>query len=229
MLLSKIKHAHDGLTSTQILNLLLTYGRTLASPLALAFVTTSTIDSWDQPITFIIIKMPAQYLPYAIIFITLIICGPQSALIEITGVAAALLYNLLTGNYPSSGIKRNLISTPGWMKKVFGTQTMVERPYGTVSMPGVTGEAAWGLDLSWKRFGPGRTLGGEGSRAEMQRPKGFVLAALVIGTFFVLCAIFGFLFMYNAPDSWLSSVGVHRLSSGMIGVGDKTATSTTGK
>ena len=36
---------------------------------------------------------------------------------------------------------------------------MVERPYGTVSMPGVAAEAAWGLDMSWRRFGPGAYVG----------------------------------------------------------------------
>ncbi|CZR60115.1 related to F-LANa protein [Phialocephala subalpina] len=205
-----------------ILNLLITSGHALASSLAMSFITTSVRDSWGQPITLIVLKMPAQYLPYAILFLTLIICSPQAAFIQATGLVAAHLYDLLTGLYPSSGIKRNLIVTPGWVKKMFGTQSVVERPYGTVST-GVAGQAAWGLDLSWQKFGPGRTLGGENSSAERQRPRGFVLAAMVMGTFLLVCGFSGFLFLYGAPDGWFSGVDVDRLSSGISRSGDKTA------
>lgn len=88
---------------------------------------------------------------------------------------------------------------------MFGTQEVVGRPYGTVTT-GVAGQAAWGLDLGWQRFGPGRTLGGdlEGS-AERQRPRGWVLAAMVAGAFVMLCAFLGFLFMQHGSDGWLAS------------------------
>ncbi|KAG0650832.1 cDerlin-2 [Hyphodiscus hymeniophilus] len=191
-----------------------------AGALALAFITSAIRDSWDQPITFIIVKMPAQYLPWAILLLTLIIGGPQSAMIQATGLAAAYVYDFCTGLYPGLGVKRNLVTTPGWMKKVFGTQSMVERPYGTVST-GVTGKAAWGLDMSWKRFGPGRTLGEEDSSADGQRPKGLVLAAMVMGGFLVVCGLLGYFFvMYGVADDWSSGVDVGSLAR----VGDKTAT-----
>ncbi len=83
---------------------------------------------------------------------------------------------------------------------------MVERPYGTVST-GVARKAAWGLDLSWQRFGPGRTLGGGGSGAERQRPTGFVLATMVMGGFFVLCGLCGFLYLNEGPHDWFAGVG----------------------
>jgi Derlin-2/3 len=90
---------------------------------------------------------------------------------------------------------------------------VVERPYGTVSMPG--GEAAWGLDLSWRRFGPGRTLGGAGVRTESQRPGGFLLAAMVTGGFLVVCGLLAYLFLLNGiPDGWFSGVDVGRLQVG---------------
>jgi Derlin-2/3 len=109
---------------------------------------------------------------------------------------------------------------------MFGSQNVVERPYGTVSMPGVAGKAAWGLDMSWRRFGPGRTLGGEGSSTERQRPRGCVLTAIIMGGFVVVCGILGFLFvLYGAPDGWLSGVDTGRLASGTPRFGDNTATS----
>lgn len=222
------KHTND-LTTTQILNLLITSGHALACALALSFVTTSIRDSWEQPVTLIILQMPSQYLPYALLLLTLIVDSPKAAFIQATGLVAAYLYDLLTGLYPNFGIKRNLITTPVWLKKMFGTQTVVERPYGTVSMPGVTGKAAWGLDMSWQRFGPGRTLGGEGSSAERQRPKGFILAVIVMSGFLVVCGFLGFFFLYGAPDGWFSAVDVGRLSSGISRSGDKTVTSRAAK
>jgi len=94
------------------------------------------------------------------------------------------------------------------VKKIFGTQDVVDRPYGTV-LTGAQGEQAWGLDLSWKRFGPGRTLGGEGSGAETrrQRPTGLTLAVMVTVGFIVVCACLGFWFVLNgapSPQDWFS-------------------------
>ncbi|KAL5321529.1 hypothetical protein ACEPPN_009488 [Leptodophora sp. 'Broadleaf-Isolate-01'] len=203
-----------------ILNLFITSGQALASPLVLSFITTSVRDTWDQPITLFILTMPCQYLPYAFLLLTLILAGPQAALIQGTGLAAAHLYDLLTGLYPSSGIERNFLPTPTWLMKVFGTQDVVSRPYGTV-VTGATGKAAWGLDLSWKRFGPGRTLGGEGAGAEAERPKGLVLAAIVMGVFLVVCGISGYLFVYGTPG-WASGVDSGQLPGGTSHVGDGT-------
>jgi len=78
------------------------------------------------------------------------------------------------------------------------------------------GEAGWGLDLSWQRFGPGRTLGGEGSSVERQRPRGAVLAVLVMGGFVLLCCFLGLLFVvHGQPDGWFSGVGLGGLTRGM--------------
>ncbi len=211
------------LTAAQLLNLLITSGHVLASPLALSFITTSTRDTWDQPLTFIVLKIPSQYLPYALLLLTLILISPHAALIQATGLAAAYLYDFSTGLYPNFGIKRNLISTPAWLKKIFGTQTTVDRPYGTLSLPG-TGEPAWGLDLGWQRFGPGRTLGGEGSSAGRQRPRGCVLAVMVMGGFVVILGLVGFFLVpYGDLGVWFPSVDVGRLASGRFG--DKSVTS----
>lgn len=169
--------------------------------------------------TFIVIKMPSQYFPYVYLLFSLIVCGPQTAIVQATGLAAAHLYDLLGGLYPSSGIKRNLISTPDWVKRMFGTQSVIERPYGSVFMPtsrtGATGEAAWGLDLSWKRFGEGRRLGGEGeSSLPSQRPKGWVLAVIGLAAYIIICGLLGFFFFLNGvPDGWASVISNGKSSS----------------
>jgi Derlin-2/3 len=99
---------------------------------------------------------------------------------------------------------------------MFGTQGVTERPYGTVFAPanaaGATGQAAWGLDLSWRRFGEGRRLGGEGeSSVVRQRPKGLILAAIVMVGFVVICGLLGFLFLlHGAPDGWFMAGGAGR-------------------
>ncbi|PVH89198.1 hypothetical protein DL98DRAFT_508309 [Cadophora sp. DSE1049] len=201
-----------------ILNLLITSGSVLASSLALSFITTSVRDTWDQPITLFILTMPCQYLPYAFLLLTLILAGPQAALIQGSGLIAAHLYDLLTGLYPSTGVERNLLPTPGWMMKVFGTQDVVNRPYGT-AVTGATGKAAWGLDLSWKRFGPGRTLGGEGAGAEAERPKGLVLAVIVMGCFLLVCSVSGYLFVYGTPG-WAPVVDGNPVPGSTSHVGD---------
>ncbi|TVY71328.1 Derlin-1.2 [Lachnellula suecica] len=200
-----------------LLNLCIVSGQVFASAIAVSFITTWTREAWGQPIILVFVRIPAQYLPYGLLLSTLILWSPEAAMIEATGLVAAHLYDLLTGLYPASGIKRNFITTPGWVNKMFGTQHVVERPYGTVWMPRVAGETAWGLDMSWKRFGPGRTLGGEGASVERQRPKGLILAAMVMGGFLVLCCIVGLLFLrYGDPSGWFSNVP---LSSGSEEVG----------
>jgi Derlin-2/3 len=104
---------------------------------------------------------------------------------------------------------------------MFGTQGVTQRPYGTVFAPstgsGTAGEAAWGLDLSWRRFGEGRRLGGEGeSSGVRQQPRGLVLAAMVMAGFVVICGLLGFLFyLHRAPDGgWSTAIDVAGLLSG---------------
>ncbi|CZT41653.1 related to F-LANa protein [Rhynchosporium secalis] len=182
-------------------------GHALASPLAMSLITTCVRDTWDVPITLFIVTMPCQYLPYAFLLLTLVLSGPQAALIQATGLAAAHLYDLLSGIYPSSGIENSYIQTPKWMTKICGTQDVVVRPYGTASSMGVPTKKAWGIDLSWKRFGPGRTLGGEGEGEgeDETRLKGLMLAAIVMGCFLVVCAVLGYKFVYGLPW-WVSGV-----------------------
>ncbi|PMD13081.1 hypothetical protein NA56DRAFT_544807, partial [Hyaloscypha hepaticicola] len=142
-------------------------GSILTFPLILAFMTTSTMDSWDQPTSiFGIVTIPAQYLPYLFLFLTFILSGPTFFLILASGVCAAHLYNLLTGQYSAhGGPSRNLLPTPAFMFKLFGTQAEVQRPYGTVLNANVAsgsagsgvGASAWGI--GWGKWGKGQRLG----------------------------------------------------------------------
>jgi Derlin-2/3 len=95
----------------------------------MAFMTTSTIDSLDVPMTlFGFITIPSQYLPYLFVM-----CGPVSALLQGTGLVAAHVYNFLTGLYPHcGGPSQSFITTPEWMRKFFGTRGEVARPYSTL-------------------------------------------------------------------------------------------------
>lgn len=146
-------------------------------------------------------------------------CSPKFAVIEATGLVAAHLYDYLTGLYPNFGIQRNLITTPGWIKKMFGNQSVVERPYGSVTNTAANNKAAWGLDLSWKRFGPGRTLGGEGVSVERQRPGGMALAAMIMGGFFVICLILGYFFMlHGGLNGWDWNFGFPKTSAAPLAV-----------
>ena len=74
-------------------------------------------------------------------------------------------------------------------------------------------------------MGQGRTLGGEGSNAERQRPRGCVLAAIILAGFVVVCGFLGLLFvLHGAPNGWLSGLDTGRLASGRSRFGDNTAT-----
>jgi hypothetical protein len=49
-------------------------------PRALAFITTSTISSWNLPVSLLgLATFPSQYLPYAFLLLTLLIRGPIAA------------------------------------------------------------------------------------------------------------------------------------------------------
>jgi len=164
--------------------------------------------------------MPAQYLPYAILLLTLILLSPTDALVQATGLVAAHLYDFLTGMYPKfGGPSRNLLPTPRFLDRIFGARLVTERPYGTAFQPAqrVPGEPAWGLE--WGRFGKGHRLGGEGESTVRQRPRGCVLAGLVMMGFVVIGCTLGFFFVLRGDtEGWLATlrpgVDVGKLSSG---------------
>jgi Derlin-2/3 len=205
------------LTKPQSLNLVIG-GPALAYPLALAFITTSTIDSWGLPVSLLgLATFPAQYLPYAFLLLTLLISGPIPALIHSTGLVAAHLYDLLTGLYPQyGGPSRSVIATPAWMSRLWGTRAELVRPYGAVLNANANanaapsrgvGASAWGV--GWGKWGEGRRLGGDaeagGAGAGLQR--GRPMAGLAVAGFVLVSCVLGMVFMwYRDPEGWWTAI-----------------------
>lgn len=187
-------------------------GSALASPLALAFITSATIDSWDVPTTVVFVTIPSQYLPYAFLLFTLLSQGPKGALIDGTGLAGAHLYELLSGRYVEhGGPSQNLIpAAPAFLQKICGTRTEVVRPYGTVlNAMGPSGSAtsAWGV-TGWAKWGKGHRLGGdlEGA-APVERERSNFVRILVVAVFAVLACGLTVLFMrYRDPEGWWTTL-----------------------
>jgi Derlin-2/3 len=206
----------SSLTRTQGLNIVIG-GTAFATPLALAFITTSTIDSWGLPVSLLgLATFPSQYLPYAFLLTTLLISGPIGALIHGTGLVGAHLYDLLTGLYPQyGGPRRSLIATPGWMRRLWGTRAELVRPYGTVLNANAAvgapsdgvGVSAWGV--GWGKWGEGQRLGGDpevgGEGAGLQR--GRSTAGLAVAGFVLISCVLGMVFMwYRDPEGWWTTI-----------------------
>ena len=154
----------------QGLNVLVTGGVIFTSALVLAFAYTSTQDDRGQKATFIIVTIPAQFVPYAMLLMTLIMAGPTAAKIQATGLVAAHLHDFLTRLYPTFGGGRNLVPTPGFVRRIFQSTkaTVDHRPYGTAFTPAqreaasASGSGAGGvLPESWRNRGSGHRLGGD--------------------------------------------------------------------
>ncbi|PGH11371.1 hypothetical protein AJ80_07162 [Polytolypa hystricis UAMH7299] len=148
--------------------------------LILAFIYTFAQDNRGKKATFIIIQIPIEFLPWAMLTLTFVMGGPSAALSEGTGMVAAHLYDFLTRIYPTFGGGRNIINTPRFVKAWFGADIRAQayRTYGTAYRP-ATGAApssrgaatpssssasasgSWysGLGSNWTGRGAGRRLG----------------------------------------------------------------------
>lgn len=140
----------------------------LTSALMLAFVYTFAQDNRGQKAHFVILQIPVEFLPWAMLTLTLIMGGLPAALQQGTGVLAAHLYDFLTRLYPTFQGGRNYIQTPNMIKRLFGADqtTITNKPYGTSIRPGQAlpqqPTTGWGSGLSgsWGGRGQGRRLGG---------------------------------------------------------------------
>jgi Derlin-2/3 len=152
----------------QGLNILVTGGAVFTSALVLAFAYTSTQDDRGQKATFFIVTIPAQWVPYAMLLMTLMTQGGGAAKVQATGLVAAHLHDFLTRIWPTFGGGRNLILTPGFIRRMFQTTeaTTTNRTYGTSFTPAQRAPApASGsggvLPESWRSRGSGHRLGGD--------------------------------------------------------------------
>lgn len=129
----------------------------------MAYAYTSAQDSPGRQVSFFVINFDAKFLPLALLTMTLIMEGGQSAMAQAMGLIAAHLYDFLTRIWPTFGGGRNFIYTPDTVKRWFGGRPGAQqaRSYGmaqqgrtTTAEPATgrtTGTAQWG--------GPGRRLG----------------------------------------------------------------------
>ncbi|CZT06380.1 related to F-LANa protein [Rhynchosporium agropyri] len=151
------------------LNAFVTGGVVFISALILAMCYTSTQDARGQKATFIVVQIPAQFIPYAMLLMTLVMNGAGAAKIQATGLVAAHLYDFLTRLYPTFRGGRNMLSTPAFVKRMWETTVpgVGNRAYGTAFTPAQRPGAASGstsgavLPESWRSRGSGHRLGGD--------------------------------------------------------------------
>lgn len=140
---------------------------TFLPALTLAYAYTYAQDNPTRQVSFFIITFDAKYLPFAMLFLTLIMDGPQDALPQATGLLAAHAYDFLTRIWPTFGGGTNYITTPDTVKRWFGGTPGAQqaRPYGFAQQGRTTDSAATGrstgVSSQWGERGPGRRLGGE--------------------------------------------------------------------
>ncbi|KAH4897405.1 derlin [Parastagonospora nodorum] len=127
-------------------------------------------DNPTRQVNFFIINFDAKFLPFALLFMTFIVDGPDSAAAQLTGLLAAHLYDFLTRIWPTFGGGKNYIVTPNFVKRLFNAGVGVQnRGFGHVvqgqarASGAATGgpSAAAGVSNRWGSVGPGRRLGGD--------------------------------------------------------------------
>lgn len=139
------------------------------SSLLLAFIYTFAQDNRGKKAHFVILQIPVELLPWAMLTLTLIMGGPTAALQQATGVFAAHLYDFLTRLYPTFQGGRNYVRTPAAIKRYLGADTSAytHKAYGTSfraaqNVPQQQSRG-WtsGFSGSWGGRGSGRRLGGD--------------------------------------------------------------------
>jgi Derlin-2/3 len=144
---------------------------TFLPALSLAYAYTFAQDNPTRSVQFFIVSFEAKYLPFAMLFLSFVIDGPDAAATQLTGLIAAHLYDFLTRIWPTFGGGTNYIRTPqivkGWFSPTPGG--VQNRGYGHVvegrgraaGAPGSSAQpsAARATGSAWGGLGPGRRLG----------------------------------------------------------------------
>lgn len=143
---------------------------TFLPALTLSYAYTFAQDNPTRQVNFFIINFDAKFLPFALLFMTFIVDGPDSAAAQLTGLLAAHLYDFLTRIWPTFGGGKNYIVTPGFVKRLFnagvGTQNrgfghVVQGQARASGAAAGAPSAAAGVSNRWGSVGPGRRLGGD--------------------------------------------------------------------
>jgi Der1-like family len=137
--------------------------------LMLAFIYTFAQDNRGKKAHFIILQIPVEFLPWAMLTLTFIMGGPYAAMQQGMGLIAAHLYDFLTRLYPSFQGGRNYIQTPNAIKRYFGADqsAFTHKAHGTSFRPAQNipqqQSRGWtsGFSGAWSGRGQGRRLGGD--------------------------------------------------------------------
>lgn len=141
--------------------------------LLLAFIYTYAQDNRGRKVHFIFFQIPAEFLPWAMLAMTLLTGGLDGAMQQGAGLIAAHLYDFLTRLYPTFQGGRNYVQTPRFVRNMFSstTPTTTQRAYGTSfrpaqapTQPVPSASRGWTSGFSsgaWSGRGTGHRLGGD--------------------------------------------------------------------
>lgn len=138
------------------------------SALIMAFVYTYSQDNRGRKASFFIVQIPVEFLPWAMLTLTLVVSGWPAALRDGMGIVAAHFYDFLTRIYPTFGGGKNYLVTPEFVRRFFAARKPRSEPraFGTAyratdQAQGSSGSWASSFQSPWSRRGPGRRLGGD--------------------------------------------------------------------
>ncbi|OJZ81752.1 hypothetical protein ASPFODRAFT_144638 [Aspergillus luchuensis CBS 106.47] len=140
----------------------------MVSSLILAFVYTYSQDNRGKKASFFIVQIPVEFLPWAMLTLTLVVSGWPAALRDGMGIVAAHFYDFLTRIYPTFGGGKNYLVTPAFVRRFFAASKPrgEARAFGTAyratdQTQGSSGSWTSSFQSPWSRRGPGRRLGGD--------------------------------------------------------------------
>lgn len=108
-----------------------------------------------------------MYLPWAMLFITLVQAGPFATMREAIGIPAAHLYEFLTYYWPTYGGGYNFLAAPRFLVNYFGESSNIKgfqqnQQSGSRRVPGTLArDSALASGNLWGQRGQGRRLGSD--------------------------------------------------------------------
>lgn len=136
------------------------------SALILAMCRTVTQDQRGQKASLFFVTIPAQLMPFGMMFMAFLMGGPIALMLNICGFVASHLFDFLTRYYPDFLGGRNLAPTPAFLSRFVDTPRVFQRTFGTAIRPAAqpssgrtTGASTGPLPDSWRTRGAGRRLG----------------------------------------------------------------------
>ncbi|KAL8843137.1 MAG: hypothetical protein Q9170_000267 [Blastenia crenularia] len=142
---------------------------TFLPPMILALAYTYSQDNRRKKVSFFVVQLEAKWLPWVLLLAALVIGGPYNMFYQGTGILAAHFYDFLSRIYPTFGGGRNVLQTPVFVRRLFGSPDLrtQKKGYGTAhaAVDQQTSRPASGFSSAfsspWSTRGQGRRLGGE--------------------------------------------------------------------